>query len=251
MLILSNVFYQRVSKTMDDLAISTNGIVSPQLLFPMLTLAVVTFVILRIGQLRAVEIGLRKSGLFPAAGALLFFWIGIQLLLFMIMYGRHNSWSEFVAPNQVKAALGPFVGQLIGNALLEETFFRGYLFRHLFLRLSRSLPAMLALISAGLVSLGLFVLSHVPRLVMHTDALAGELLWTSSFGLALTLVYCSTGNIFVCIGIHAIYNANPTLVEASWQTVDCAWWTLTTILIAIAFSRNRDLRSWLSNAGNS
>jgi hypothetical protein len=87
MLILSNVFYQRVSKTMDDLAISTNGIVSPQLLFPMLTLAVVTFVILRIGQLRAVEIGLRKSGLFPAAGALLFFWIGIQLLLFMIMYG--------------------------------------------------------------------------------------------------------------------------------------------------------------------
>ena len=123
---------------------------------------------------------------------------------------------------------------VFGAAFLEETFFRGFLLPQVFLQASRVLQRGPALVAALLVSSSLFVLSHVPRLLVEgvtSGAMADELYWIFPWGLMLAVVFLVTRNLSLCVGLHSLWNARPTLIEVPWETAKVIWWILTTTLL--------------------
>ncbi len=123
------------------------------------------------------------------------------------------------------AVLGGLIGQLGGNALYEEIAYRGFLFPQVWARLAARWPARpgRALVAALLGSQALFALRHVPiRILQGFDPvdLAISLAMVLAIGVIYALLYLRTQNLFLVIGVHALYDAPtalfaPTLVGSS------------------------------------
>ena len=107
-------------------------------------------------------------------------------------------------------ALGPLLAQVLGTALVEETVFRGFLWRELARRLGGGPRGAWA---GAIASQALFALLHVPiRLSQGASGseLATMVLGLFLIGLVFVAVYAATGNLFVAVMVHALGNA-PTL----------------------------------------
>ena len=114
------------------------------------------------------------------------------------------------------AMLGPLLAQLLGNALMEESNFRGFLWPQLVLRFARRLPAPWALVLGAVVSQLVFSAMHVPiRLYNGADAatLAAMLLNLFLIGLVFCLIYAWTRNLFIVVGYHALLNTPTPVFE--------------------------------------
>jgi membrane protease YdiL (CAAX protease family) len=126
------------------------------------------------------------------------------------------TWAQFGA----LAVLGNLLGQFFGNALYEETVWRGVTLPQFYRRCAKRLPAkrdlsMAALIAALVISQGLFALRHIPVRIWNRFTL-GDLPITLAelfvTGVVFALLYLRTRNLFVVIGIHALYDAPTALL---------------------------------------
>jgi CAAX protease family protein len=221
-----------IGRAIDEMDRATNGWVTASLIYPMGALLLVSIAIFGMGRLRAQDVGWRARAIVPALVVTAAFWVGVQSCLWV--QGNGSTWN-LRWRGEGGAVLAAVIAQLLGNSLVEETFFRGLLLPQVFLRASRVLRPWLALVFAVSFSVALFVLSHLPLLLdegYFLDAgIIAPLSWTLRFGLILTLAFLVTENLFICVGLHALWNARPTLIDAPWQTVDQAWWTMTTTLV--------------------
>lgn len=224
-----------IGRMIDDMHAVTNGWITPQLVYPMISLGLVWLAFFRIGHLRCSDVGWRASSVIPAAVTTVGFWMCIQGSLWLrdLVEGQEPTWTwRWRGQGSVLAALN---AQLIGNSLTEETLFRGCLLPQLYLRLARVTRRSGALAVALLAPLALSVVIHLPRLV-DEEELAGAslneaLFWTLRFGLLLSLVFLVTKNLFLCVGLHSLWNARPVLIAAPWQNIELAWWVWTTLLL--------------------
>ncbi len=226
----------RLGETLDAWHESSNGWIAPHLVMPLLALAVVSPAVFGLGRLRAADVGWRPAAVASGAALTLLAWLAIQgaLWLVVVLRGEEPAWDWRLRDYKL-AILASVVVHLAGVGLLEETFFRGYLLPQVFLRVARARSRGVALVAAVAISLGLFVLSHVPRLVMEDKSaleLGSALYWTVRFGAVLTLLYLVTGNVFACVGLHALWNAFPMLIEFPPESARHAWWAVTAGLVA-------------------
>jgi membrane protease YdiL (CAAX protease family) len=225
-----------IGTLVDDLSRRTNGWITAQLVHPALALGLMWLVFLRIGHLRGADVGWRTSALVPAFVTVVAFWLCSQASLWLLetLRRHHAPWNLRWrgGEGQVFAAL---TAQLLGNALVEETLFRGYLLPQLYLRLARVERKGVALAVALSVPLVLSAALHVPRFVMEEgatgSALIEALIFVLCFGLALSFAYLVTHNLFVCVGLHAVWNARLTLIPSPWQSIDTVWAVCTALLI--------------------
>lgn len=117
-------------------------------------------------------------------------------------------------------SIGGFVGQVFGNALYEETVYRGFLlpqFAKKFTPLSRSESPRTAFLLALLISQTVFTLVHVPgRLTAGVEIGSRPVFLAAPFvlGVLFALVYARTGNLFVTVGLHTLVNNPVLLVDA-------------------------------------
>jgi len=139
------------------------------------------------------------------------------------------------------------LGQLLGNALLEETFFRGYLFSRLSIMLLRRRSPALSLGLAATLSTTLFALAHLPRMLYEGPVSQGDILgvtcWAFAFGLLLTGVFITSGNVFLAVALHALWNAPTMIIAVHPRAIECSWWTLTGLFVAAMAIRNARRRS--------
>jgi CAAX protease family protein len=214
------------NQALDHLDEITRGWVTPQLILPLATLLAVYFVIRGRDQLRWIDVGWRTSALLPAASLTAIAWLAMHPLLFVLV--RFGFKHDDVSWTALDASVVPtFINQALGNAMVEETFFRGYLIIGVLHLLSGGSRRASSVTIAAVLSLALFVLSHVPRLLMessvdHTD-IAETLFRIIGFGCVLTLVFVVTDNVFVCVGLHSIWNTRPLLFAAPDNSIDIAW----------------------------
>ena len=110
------------------------------------------------------------------------------------------------------------VGSFVGIAILLGAF------------------AALLTIAAMIGSLIAFTLSHAPVLLDgHFETWAElfrALLWTIPFGLVLSITFLVTQNLFVSVGLHALWNSPTLIVPAKYQQIENVWWVLSVALIA-------------------
>lgn len=182
-------------------------------------LIIVAGLVLRLGRLRAADVGLDRSKLAFGAVVTLCLWLLAQIIGAAAAWIAGEgvtldpAWSE-----SVSRPIGELLGQLCGNAVFEEAIYRGLLLPQLYLLFASrfSKRPTLRLAAALLASQALFAIEHIP-LRLYQDVPPADLPWnlamTAVYGGFLCWIYLSTGNLFIAIGVHALINA-PTPVLA-------------------------------------
>ena len=186
------------------------------------------------GRLRPADVGLIRSQWKTGLAVLVALWSAIQLFSLVAGSGfdLHPAWSD---PG-TGYVLGLLLAMLLGTALYEEVFFRGFLLQQLYLRFERIGSERGRLLLAILVSALVFSPWHLPTLLINQDlepvALLMRLLSLLGAGLLLALLYLRTGNLWVTMAVHALVNA-PTLLFAAPVAGSMIAGTLGVVLIVI------------------
>lgn len=203
----------------------TRGVVSALLVYPLLALASVMFLLLRGGGLSCADLGWKRRSLPSGLVVLVLAWLALGPV-FSAVVPPEAGFDGLLMERHVELGISALLTNLFGNALAEETVFRALLVPQLFLLGSRWLERRHALLFAMLVSCAWFTLSHVPM------ALSGEvgsvpfvyLSWVFLFGLGLAAVFLATRNLFVCVVLHALWNAQQFLYVPFREDLELAWW---------------------------
>lgn len=214
---------------LDPVDRATHGFINQTLIANLMLLAVIVGgIILGLGRLRPHDVGLRAARIGPAALAVALIWLAMQVATGLWnLAGGHGlpidpAWARFGA----LTVLGTLLSQLFGNALYEEVMWRGVVLPQLYRRFAargRHGPArgllVGALVAALVVSQGLFALRHIPVNVWNGVS-AGELATTIAsifvLGVIFAALYLRTRNLFVVVGVHALWDAPTTLFASGF-----------------------------------
>lgn len=133
------------------------------------------------------------------------FWPWISLFLGFVLFGAGVAIAKLVGadkPTQLEQIINSSVATRYAIAFLavftapfvEEFLYRGVLFA--------ALQRITGAVAAGLVTLGLFTLIHVPQYWPNLGVLAA----VGFLSVALTIVRVKTGRLLPCIVIHFVFN---------------------------------------------
>jgi membrane protease YdiL (CAAX protease family) len=187
---------------LDGIARATGGLVQPPLVAMGKTALLLAPIVFGLGRLRPRELGLVAARVAPGAAATLTVWAGVQVVLFAgaLIAGRIEA---------TPVLAGSVVAQLLGTALIEEAIFRGLLFGQLRVRWDAA--------PAAAVSSLAFALWHVPQhlwLGYRGLELVGAQAVVLAGGVLACLLYLGTRNLFVVVGLHALFNEPAALVAS-------------------------------------
>ena len=118
--------------------------------------------------------------------------------------------------------VGSLLGQIFGNVLLEEVFFRGFLFIQISKKFTKSMQnSTWGMIIGAVLSNFLFSLLHIPSLIqqgIHGSTMAWTLFLLFGIGIFLTTVYFVTENLFIVMSVHVFYNISFALFYPTFNT---------------------------------
>lgn len=189
----------------------TNGWIGATLSANLIGLLVeVGFFLLVIVKVHPGELGLRKKKLLPGLMGFLLFWFAIHLINLGVnlFTGSRIVFNDNLTqyPSDL---IGGLLGQLFGNALLEEIIFRGFLFVQIFLLCSKIKRHSSRVTAAMFISQSIFALMHIPNRIY--SGLTGlefvyDFIQLVIFGIIFCLLYLLTKNLFFVVGIHSLMN---------------------------------------------
>jgi membrane protease YdiL (CAAX protease family) len=197
---------------------ATGGIIDGTLVACVtLQVLVIVGLLIGVGRFRPEQLGLDRRRLWPALKFLVPAWVVIQLLLLLLLplFGQRISLGSHWAAGGWRAAVGEWLGQLLGNCPYEEVFFRGFLLPQCGLLVMRWMPkaGSRTLVAVALVlSQALFAGGHV-FLNLHLPEGQWLLVWQFVIGVVFASVYLRTGNLFLAMGLHALLNNPAPLLE--------------------------------------
>ncbi len=179
---------------------------SPTLVVNLIGLLLVVGVwLLAFGRVPLRTVGLERSTLRTGLSICVGTWISVQLLAAAGALASGQSLLE-LSP-EISRSLPILFGQLAGNALYEETFYRGYLIRALAPGLGGRGWAAVLLSSAlfGIMHLANYWLRGLPMGLLIPATLAG---------VVLGFTYLRTRNLWLCVGLHSLLNAPAPLWDS-------------------------------------
>lgn len=192
----------------------TNGLISFTLVVTVtVQIILIAGILLAVCRFSPREIGLDLTKLPSAVVLTLIAWAATQIVLvivFAIFDQEIALNAQWIGPDWTWIA-GRGLGQLLGNTLLEEVIFRGFLLPQCLLLsmiwMPRARPATQITI-ALLVSQSIFTLLHV---FFNAREPQGQWLLLAQFamGMLFAAVYIRTGNLFLAMGLHTLAN-NPS-----------------------------------------
>lgn len=199
---------------------ATGGRVPATLLLGAMMLAVFFLIAAPLGGVRPAAVGWRWRDVPAGLLALVAGW----LLLQSASLGAALLDGTGLAAHRLAVlpwpALAALLGQLLGNALAEETIYRAFLLGQLgavfAARVRSRAGAWLATVAVAQL---LFALSHVPNRLMKgmygdLAAVAGDQIGLFVGGCLLAACFLVTRNLFVAVAVHALWN-EPALLWAS------------------------------------
>lgn len=233
----------------------SGGWIQPTLLAAAAVLFIVVGVgIRRVGKLRMVDVYWRRQSLVPALVVCAAAWAAAQLLVAAVELVRghplqlHPSWAH----SGVGVIGGALVAQVVGNALVEETVFRGFFFPQLTRLLRPALRSNAAGVTAALIGSQLFfALYHIPNQIladMSVGKMGVEAAQLLLAGTVFALLFLVTRNIWVVVGLHALGNRPTGLFDTSDTTLRAALLLVVVVLVALWRPASRTLSGDLRSA---
>lgn len=229
------IFPSRIWKSIFE---ATRGLVNPTLAVNLAGIVIIGIgVILIFGKLKKEDIGIRWNLLPRAVLITLVVWAVAQLIGAIISFITTGSLQLDSEWNRrgLLAMLGILIGQIIGNAFLEEIAFRGFLLPQLYFKIKclwlnqhKWTRAVIVLI----LSQAIFVCMHIPnRLGQGLTPFEWIVDFSSVFilGILFAFIYLRTGNLFIAIGVHAFINAPASLFISG----DISKWLIAALGIVI------------------
>ncbi len=215
------VFQDPVIGWLQGLRRVTGGLVVPNLVANLVPMGlVVGGAMFLAGRLRPRDVGWTRASLPVALGGTFAFWVALQAAAAaaLLQAGRPlmlaSSWTDPGSGSMI----GELLGQVLGNALAEETFFCAFLFHALCGTLLEWWGPRAAGCAAALGSQAVFALAHLPnRLLvkgMPADQLAADQVRLLVMGLLFLALYLATRNLLFVVGVHALFNRPVLLFDA-------------------------------------
>ena len=219
---------------------TTAGFVTPTLIANVgMFLLFVHLFIRYVGRLTYSDIGLQRQHILPALVVTALIWLTIQVVGLVWSIATTGAVYLDTIWQQVPATyvIGRLIGQVAGNALFEETVYRGFLMPQAFHKLQRALHNNLRrrIVAAIVISQLVFALIHIPGRIlqgMGPASMGLSLSLVFVLGLLFAIMYVRTGNLYVCIGTHALINA-PTSLFASQSIGVLTAITMAVIMILV------------------
>ncbi len=167
----------------------------------LITLVLVVSLLVRVGRFGLDELGLERADLPKGLLATAAFWAVLQVaeLLAVVLVG--DSASLRISWLTSTHGLVPFLVGWVSVALGEEVFFRGFLQNQLVVKLGSRRAA-----SAVFLASMAFALAHLPRRLIAEEGIISNLLVPAMIGVAVGAVYYVSGNLYICVGLHALFN---------------------------------------------
>ncbi len=207
------------AKLLPSLPAATGHVISPTFLNYVPMFIIMGLLLVLVGRLRCNDLGLIRQRFLPALAWVLCTWIAAQLFFLLIHLGDVSldpAWH-----GRVVKRLGELVtGQMLGNALYEEVFWRAFVISQLVLVFTHRMKWTFgkALTWAIILSSILFAVSHLPHDFAH-DRSAISILGLQAARLAGGIIFAwlflLSGNIFIAIGLHSLMNYSAALFEGS------------------------------------
>ncbi|KHL92766.1 hypothetical protein QW71_27360 [Paenibacillus sp. IHB B 3415] len=168
------------------------------------------------------DLGLRREKLLAGCLWTFVFWLAVNAMSACInlIAGTALTWNQDLA-NFPNLFLGALLGQLFGNALLEEIIFRGFFFVQIHHRLSGSGKPSSRIVKAMLISQTVFALMHIPNRIyggLHGMEFVYDFIQLVILGMLFALLYVLTRNLFIVVGIHSLLNVNLVIWSNSYAT---------------------------------
>lgn len=217
----------------------TGGLVQSTLIVNLAEFLIIVGIILTVGGLRAGDLGLRRESIPGAVVTVAGCWVLVQVAGALWSLNRYGTlvladlWQQAV----VAAILGAFLAQVFGNALFEETLYRGFLLPQFFIKLRAAWLGRhpeLRLAAALLISQSIFALLHIPNRIYQgipPSAWIPGLVTLLGMGVLYAFVYLRTQNLFIAVGLHALVNMPVALFLP--QSISRNLFILLALLIAV------------------
>ncbi|TFG20993.1 MAG: CPBP family intramembrane metalloprotease [Promethearchaeota archaeon] len=200
---------------------ATEGIINTTLVASLLLfLIVIILLICVIGKEKPRNIGLKGSKIPVGIITFFGFYLLLNILLLIINVAAQQPliWYPYWLYSSTPGLtwdVGDLLGQIFGNVLLEEVFFRGFIFIQMTKKFTKLMQnSTWGIINGAIVSNFLFSLLHIPTLIkqgFHGASMALTLLLLFGIGILLTSVYFITENLFVVMSVHVFYNISFAL----------------------------------------
>lgn len=212
---------------------ATNGLVNGTLLANLLQFGIVIGLLLMLlGKARFRDIGLSPQQIAPAILFSILVWIAFHLAT--IGFDLATSFPLQIRPEfrtlfTATPHIGVLLSQFLGNALYEETFFRGVLLVQLVLWLcpkstgsegvgfvdSNSTAQRFRMALAWILSQLVFAFQHIPHRLQN-GPMASHLLVDVAVlflaGLFFAGIFWRTKNLLIAVGLHALVNSPTCLL---------------------------------------
>ncbi|MEE2907211.1 MAG: CPBP family glutamic-type intramembrane protease [Planctomycetota bacterium] len=190
-----------------------------------------------VGRLRARDLGLvwkrLPMGVLWLAGT----WIASQLFLFLLNWGDVEIWTAW--ETRPTLLVGELVsGQILGNTLMEEVFWRAFMISQLAIlfHVSGKYGIRSAIVWATILSTVLFAISHLMHDVANDASLSqiyiGQL-GRLAGGFVFAAIFLLSNNLFIAIGIHALANLPTPLFDPGSNVSGQAFCALAPLVLLI------------------
>ncbi len=228
---------------------ATSGLINATLIANLFSMLIVFTVLFRFSALKPKDVSLKFRGGDDGSLVRGVSWTVVALLVFhfatliaIAAMGKPVAFFDWLSSNGMKQ-VGIVLSQFFGNALYEEVLFRGFLLPQMVLVLKKRWRKWswtkcfwLGIVGSQLI----FALCHIPnRIAMGTYASANmfliDMLVLFVCGVLFAAVFMLTRSLFAAVGVHAIVNAAPALVEV--PIVGLSYTAFFIIPLAIVWNR--------------
>lgn len=199
------------------LHIATGGIIDATFQVYVLLFLASGFLLCYLGKLRSVDFAFFSNKIAFGFAMTLFAWCMIQTtpLLMGQSLQIESGWDNIIIARDRFSQF--FMGQLFGNALYEELFYRAFLISQLTIIFMRKFTSTWSILLAIVCASIIFALVHIPARLTSGMSIEDTLCFSMPnlffSGLTFSVIFLLTKNVFVAVGIHALNNDSPNLFE--------------------------------------
>lgn len=232
------------SQLLPSLPAATGYVVSKTFLNAIPFIIVVGSLLVLVGRFRWNDLGFSFQKLLSALAWVCGTWIVAQLFFLLVHLGEVSldpDWQRMGIRNISNLV----TGQLLGNSLVEEVFWRAFMISQLVLVLVHGMKWSFskAIGWAIIVVAILFALSHLPHDVANdrsVQQVIGMQVARLAGGLAFAGIFLLSRNIFVAIGLHGLVDVPLSLFEVNAEQMS-AFMALAPFLVLATLAIRRRL----------